>query len=324
MQIMEFSNLRSQICQKTFTRHHLMTSDMDDSRKYRLKAYPLLSVSDAVPATATQLEYPLIYERDQILGSCNGIVCVANRQGGFAVFWNPSTRRFKKSPPLENPRIPGSYAAYGFGYDHFADSYNVVAVFWYEYKMRVKVHTLGTNCWRMIQDFPSFCVPQSAVFVSGKLNWLALASESVANLQRVRWVIISQDLGKECYQELLLPGDYEDDGGKQATNLQVLKDCLCVYILSPRRRICDIWLMMEYGRKESWTKLFTVPDPNICFSGTKILHISKEDEGLVVKEHGILYLYNFRDNTFKILPIRNIEDWTVPVVYVESLISPCF
>ncbi|XP_057430753.1 F-box/kelch-repeat protein At3g23880-like [Lotus japonicus] len=309
-----------------FTRHHLMGSDIEDedSYNYRLKAYPLISVFNAVPSAATHLEYPLIYTRiiDEIVGSCNGIVCVANRQGGFAVFWNPSTRRFKKSPPLQNPRIPGSYTVYGFGYDHFADSYKVVAVLCYKSgddglcKTQVKVHTLGTNCWRMIQDFPSCAPVQSAIFVSGKLNWLANQSESR--------LIISQDMGKECYQQLLLPNDYgQYDGGKKALDLRELRDCLSVSVYSFDSGSCDIWLMKEYGSKESWTKLFTVPNPDGSFSFTKPFHISKEDEVLVVND-GIVYLYNSRDNTFKIFPIQNINDWIVPVVYVESLISPCF
>ncbi|XP_057430752.1 F-box/kelch-repeat protein At3g23880-like [Lotus japonicus] len=318
-----------------FIRHRLIVNHHSDDSGFR--AYPLLSVFNTVPAaaTATQLEYPLIIQKFNyvIVGSCNGVLCFFIDRS-FALLWNPSTRRFKKSPSLENPRLKDSFTKYGFGYDHFADSYKVVAVFCYEdgdsglYKTQANIHTLGTHCWRRIQELP--CVPvQSAIFVSGTgtLNWLASddnRSESVNNWMESRAIIISQDLRKECYQKLLLPDDYgHDDGGKGPLNLQVLRDCLCLCVHSFDSGSCDIWFMKEYGSKESWTKLFIVPNPDGCFSFTKPFHISKEDEVLVIKLE-IIYLYNSRDNTFKIYPIQNIEDWMIPVVYVESLISPCF
>ncbi|XP_057447492.1 F-box/kelch-repeat protein At3g23880-like [Lotus japonicus] len=199
-----------------FTRHHLIASYLNDSRQLRLKAHPLLSVFDTVPATAAQLEYPLKKYKiniDQIVGSCNGIVCVANHQN-FTLFWNPFTRRFKKSPPLENPNILG-YTVYGFGYDYFADSYKVVAVFcfeggevWFYHRTQVKVHTLGTNCWRRIQGLPSCFPVESGKFVSGRLNWLATDNDWCAYTKS----IISLDLGNECYQKILQPDDYGHDG----------------------------------------------------------------------------------------------------------------
>ncbi|KAJ1428800.1 F-box-like domain superfamily [Sesbania bispinosa] len=303
-------------------RHHLILSFVNPSREFILQAYPLPSVFNAVITRATQLEYPLNNRNrfDLIVGSCDGILCFAMDQR-FALLWNPSIRKFKKLPSMENERREGSYTIYGFGYDHVTDCHKVVAVFCYEcnsgdYKTQVKVHTLGTNCWRRIEDFPSG-VPfdDSGKFVSGTVNWLASTASSSS------WVIVSLDLGKESYQELLQP----DYGGVAVITLSlgVLRDCLC--ILSHSDTFSDVWLMKDYGNKESWSKLFRVPymgDPGYSYPYTKALYISEDDE-VLLEFQSELVVYDSRNGTFKTPEIQNINGWMVPEVYVESLISPC-
>ncbi|TKY72079.1 F-box protein [Spatholobus suberectus] len=87
------------------------------------------------------------------------------------------------------------------------------------------IGTLGTDFWRRIREFPSLVpLPQSE------------------NL-------------KESYKEVLQP-DYERETMHNLT-LHVLRDCLCV--LDHGDRFFDVWLMKDYGKKESWTKLYRVP-----------------------------------------------------------------
>lgn len=197
----------------------------------------------------------------------------------------------------------------------------MVAVFCYEcdrvYKTQVKIYTLSTNTWRRIQDFPSG-VPfdESAKFVSGTLNWLASTTSSSS------WVIVSLDLGKESYQELLQP-DYGEVVVVTLT-LGVLRDCLC--ILAHSDTFSDVWVMKEHGNKESWTKMFSVRymgDDVGLYTYTKALYISEDDQVLLEFHSSELVVYKSRDGTFKIPQIHNINGWMVPEVYVESLISPC-
>uniref|UniRef100_A0A803LPQ4 F-box domain-containing protein n=1 Tax=Chenopodium quinoa TaxID=63459 RepID=A0A803LPQ4_CHEQI len=65
----------------------------------------------------------------EIVGSCNGLLCLAD---GIAAFiYNPSTRKYRVLPvsPVE---IPGfkelNRVVYGFGYDHVNDDYKLVRV----------------------------------------------------------------------------------------------------------------------------------------------------------------------------------------------------
>ncbi|XP_057418294.1 putative F-box protein At3g16210 [Lotus japonicus] len=114
---------------KDFTRHHLI---FGSTNEFLFTSSPLLSVFDdaAAIAPSTQFDHPLNNPNpsDFIVGSCDGIVCLAI-DGRFPLLWNPSTGRFKDLPSLENPRLPDMYTVFGFGYNHFADCYKVVALF---------------------------------------------------------------------------------------------------------------------------------------------------------------------------------------------------
>lgn len=224
---------------------------------------------------------------------------------------------------MDNPKRDGSYTIYGFGYDHVNDIYKVVAVYCFEsdngdYKTQVKVHTLGTNFWRRIHDFP-FGVPfdESGKFVSGTVNWLASNDSSYTSS-----IIVSLDLEKETYQELLQP-----DYGAGAVNLvtktlSVLRDRMC--ILAHSYTFFDVWLMEEYGNRETWTKLFRVPyigNVGHC-PYTNALYVTEDDQVLLENQFELV-VYNSRDGTSKTLEFPNIEGWMVLEVYQESLISPC-
>jgi len=146
-----------------------------------------------------------------------------------------------------------------FGYDSINDFYKVVAIFFYicdngVVESQVKVHTLGTNSWRMVQgDFP---VPMgsSLKFVSGTLKWISCNDDYNE--------VVSFDLANESYRKFLQP-NYEGFVDRGNVILGVLKDCLC--ILTPSYALSYVWLMKEYGNEVSWTKLFSVPDVNDLF-----------------------------------------------------------
>ncbi|CAL0301196.1 unnamed protein product [Lupinus luteus] len=311
----------------TVTTTNLMMSFMNPSREFLIRSYSLQSLFKSLASVPLNLNYPLNNRNrfDVIVGSCDGMICFAIDQN-WALLWNPSIRKFKKLPSLDNPKQEGSYTIYGFGYDHLSDTYKVVGVFCYEcgnggaiaYKTQVKVHTLGTDYWRRIQEFPSG-VPfdSSGKFVCGAINWLASGSDAFNS----SWVIVSLDLAKESYEELLQP-DYGEVDVVTLT-LGTLKDCLCV--LAHGDTFSDVWLMKDYGNKESWTKLYRVPymENTDSIPYTKALCISENDE-VLLECQSTLVVYNSRNGTFRVPRIQEIGRWaTVTEIYVESLISPC-
>jgi hypothetical protein len=85
--------------------------------------------------TETMLNIPLnpcgIF-RVYIAAFCDGIICFEtlgdNKNHGNLVFWNIFTGKFKILPPLENLPYSSFDIVYSIGYDHFTDSYKVVAI----------------------------------------------------------------------------------------------------------------------------------------------------------------------------------------------------
>ena len=178
-------------------------------------------------------------------------------------------------------------------------------------EVKTYVHTVGTNFWRRILDFPGELYHRSGIFVSGTLNWLISNDSS----------IVSLDLEKESYGELSLP----DYGALVVLtkSLWVLRDCLSI-LSSHIGDYSEIWLMKEYGNKDSWTKLLRVPymgGVGSCIY-TRALYIYKDDQ-VLLEFRSKLVVYNSRDGTLKTLRIQRCHGWMLREVYQESLISPC-
>jgi F-box interacting protein len=103
--------------------------------------------------------------------------------------------------------------------------------------------------------------------VNGTIDWLVSKMYPTKN----QHVIASFDLRNESYQELLLP----DCGAVDVYNLSlgalgVLSNCLCMVFRH------HVWVMKEYGNKNSWTKLFAInymPDLPKSYATIKVLNI---------------------------------------------------
>jgi len=320
----------------TTRRLHFVNYEERSLHKFVLKSYPLHSNLTSINTNFTRFEYFANnfdgdYPTDSLryfIDSCNGILCIGGGYKGLVILWNPSLRKFKELPVFEKPKVSTDHLrkTFGFGYDFLTDNYKVVVVLDYfipdstgsdnlVHKSEVKVHTLGSNIWRNIQEFPFGVFPfaRSGKFVSGTINWLATRPfYPVCN-----HFIVSFDLAKESYQKLSLPCYGGADLGKMFT-LGVLRDCLCL--------TCghDVWVMKEYGKKESWTKLFTIPyelDPNRSRAYAKVIHVFEDDQlmlNILEASELNLILYDSKYGTLKSANLKKI-----PEVCIESLIWPC-
>jgi len=140
------------------------------------------------------------------------------------------------------------------------------------------------------------------------------------------------------YEKLPLP-DLDESYQKLSTlysekdywTLGVFMDCLCLSACS-FNLIMDFWITKEYRNKESWTKLCNVNVSyvedwgQLLFPYGKALYIAEDDQVLMYFHESAklkLVVYDSINGTFKILDIQNINTWMDPVVYTESLISPC-
>ncbi|KAK9907131.1 hypothetical protein M0R45_002376 [Rubus argutus] len=116
------------------------------------------------------------------------------------------------------------------------------------------MYSLRTNSWRRIQDFPldiSYrLVYKSATFVNGALHWMASPGSSITT------VIVSLDLASETYMEVPQPDHYGSQIGIAASS----RGCLCLLVHNYASQSYDIWVMKEYGLRESWTISVRIPE----------------------------------------------------------------
>ena len=210
------------------------------------------------------------------------------------------------------------FTHYSFGYDPFIDNYKIMVVYFSREsdKNEISVHTLGTDYWRRIQDFPfSGHIGGPGIFVKDTVNWLACEDFNCGMP-----AIVSLDLEKESYQIIPIP----DGNSDKYWSLEVLRDCLCIYLTS--NLDLDVWIMKEYGIKESWTKLYSVSFVGGQMYDIRTLYISEHDQILVElhdwKRTQQLIVYDSKIDTFNIPEFENRSRLTNPKVYIESLISP--
>ena len=245
-----------------------------------LKKWYLYMVEFDSLKTATELAPPLnvIWGMTEAFGCCNGLVALCNSDKEIAL-WNPSTRKSQILPdfPVEAPGGDVKlrrFRFYGFGFDPINDDYKVVRMVQFlgqdgdgyvdedgVFFAEVKVYSLKTNSWREINDLPYylrflfqlgyllFHRRGFGVLASGALHW-------VASIGFGLYLIVAFDLGVEKFRNLPLP-DNVDNGFEM--DVGVLDGKLCM-ICNYSNAYVDVWVMKEYGVKESWTNLFKVPE----------------------------------------------------------------
>ena len=198
----------------------------------------------------------------QIVGSCNGLLCVSNyRDGKYTYFleiylWNRSIRKFKRLPKI----LRTSPVTLRFVYHSENNDYEVVKISALALPLHeVEVYTLSSDSWKKVVislTIGIFLWHQNyhlpAPLVSGALHWMA-QNRGVGSR-----VILSFDVNSETLRKLALP--------KYSTHASPLiglfkgKLALSTWEYNYGNsdfRYC-IWMMKEYGVVESWNKLFVI------------------------------------------------------------------
>ncbi|EXB41586.1 F-box protein [Morus notabilis] len=227
--------------------------------------------------SAVRLPYPIDIGRGiDVLGGCNGLVALANKGGDVAI-WNPSTRSYRTLLISEHEFYFLSdsfeFVMSGFGYDPIADDHKLLMKMFYtlvdeepqdlDYYSEVEIYSVKAQTWKKVDDFPDHFVyrPGSGVVVGRALHWSVIRRSDTSN-----W-IFAFDLVAEDHRELALPDD--KDVKTSRMKLVNLGGCLCFAVLcnynqdSKKSDRVDVWVMREYGVKESWSKLFSVAPSSV-------------------------------------------------------------
>lgn len=253
--------------------------------------------------------------------SCNGLVLVLAKN---PFIWNPSTRKYKQLPPcpVEYPSgddVFSAYVTFAFAYNSEIDDYLVVRVV--EFKRldltwitsKASIYSSKCSTWKPTSNFP-YQLPYKRVF-GAHLNGLL---HTAVNTQPPADSIMAFDPTNETHCVVPKPDHFTDKNAK--FDVEVLGGCLC--LLHPKKRYrMDMWVMKEYGIKESWCKLLTIaplqPYLTLCplfysQDGTKVL-LNHDDRRFI--------WYDLKKKTVTYAPVKNLPYLFYAEVCTESLVS---
>ncbi|XP_055822266.1 F-box protein CPR1-like, partial [Solanum dulcamara] len=321
------------------TQHMLFSEELNFGDKWIFKDFPLTSLFNDSVTHALDLDYPI--ENDTqclyVLGSCNGLLFLSDEENDFSLLWNPTIRKHKKLP-FFTPRFKAYHFKYGFGFDELHDDYKVLGIFNCGFELpnkplllecsfellipepvslwincidgdsddvEVKVYSLKSDSWNSIDNYGDTLSCGSGSFVDGMLHWHTGRN------------IISFDLANEKWDKMEKPS-YEV--GETKLYLGKLGSDLCIFCDYNRTHL-RVWVMKEYGVKESWIKMFNIKYPNDQSHLHPLLFMSNKGEMLFLIQSRFM-IYNSKDELFRYLRLTNHEGNHGVEIYIESLVFP--
>ncbi|XP_071711647.1 F-box/kelch-repeat protein At3g06240-like [Rutidosis leptorrhynchoides] len=302
---------RSIISDTHFIKSHLKKAEtLSTHHRILVPVSPLLSLNYNVSPyntnSSVQLDCPFIKPLNtvKILGSCNGLVCLIDGRKEITVY-NPSTRRHFK--PLQISQVVDFSNesnqiefVYGFGYSSNPINPKVF-----------RFPRFARDSESMVYDF----IDTVGTFLNGSIHWLARYSNNNSKHR----VVASFSVKKETFSDLSVP---PQEPLLPYYALSVLKGRLSALCDGRSYTDMEVWLMMEYGVVNSWSKLFKIPLGNgIGFM--RPLSCVNEDEIVLEIDLQSYAIYNAKTNRFKgVKSVQNLKWFGDAVVYVESLLSP--
>ncbi|XP_049372066.1 F-box protein CPR1-like [Solanum verrucosum] len=219
-------------------------------------------------------------------------ICDNNRF--IYLLWNPSIRESIVLPPLGCPRDGGS--RFGLGYDLSSGGYKIIHMHQNTHRPKYpnEILALKGGSWRSIDEHPRanrrwFYAMDYLPFIHAEFHWIEVS--------RNLFVVFSFNISNEVYGEIplseeivsLTPGPYN-------VGISVLEGMLCAHSRSffTGKSTFKVWILKEYGVKESWMPLLTIvkdipfynASPRYRFLDGEVLFWSKSEFEFV-----IIYVY---------------------------------
>lgn len=330
---------QSLITSPTFISSHLSNNKshallrLYDKRDKR-ERYSLLKVAENGPFgvnSSSEIEFPFKSRVGyfRIVGSCDGLVCLSDDLFVYpwqpVIIWNPSVRNHVVLPKaMINPKEP-NISVLGFGVASHV--YKVVRLVYckkpndygFSVPPQAEIFSFGTGRWRSVRGFDvrlrilEFMWCQ--VFLKGVVHWIAYEP---INDNSFRSSILTFQVGDEVFGEIMLP----DELAREAvTGLSIfmIGESLGVikYDGEAGNLSCDVWVMKDYGVKESWTKLYRI---NLVEGFEKVVAFWRSGEALLTLKGLELVAYNPETRRTKNLGIYGTPRSFYIDNYAESLL----
>ncbi|XP_058753646.1 F-box/kelch-repeat protein At3g06240-like [Vicia villosa] len=230
-------------------------------------------------------------------GSVHGIFCLSFIYEKDIILWNPCTKEFKLIPRGINHRkcYQNGYLNWGFGYDSVDDDYKVTCIYQppvedeevYCEPLVCEIYSLRNNFWKKFDVDKKHSLnfwSNEQVYINGLSHRVCKVATHKCNESYV----LSFDWHREVFTTTPIPFDIEDiiDFLNGWRHLVLLNGSTALILNSTRTSTFHIYILGEFGVKESWTKIFTIESfPNLKYpigmGKRSDMLLKKKDGGLV-------------------------------------------
>ncbi|XP_031273411.1 F-box protein CPR1-like [Pistacia vera] len=304
--------------------HHSNTSRdkfhvfVSSRRRQGQKNIHKLGFVDDTPNQVLQEIYSKRFKKDyEIVGSCNGLICLYCDMEFKLALWNPFTRRYKMLPMAKVNRIQGGEQHLSHGLGCVKDDYKVVQIIQSFKKgnlleTEIKVYSLKLNSWTKVEDFPfgGSDFPNNGCFLDGDLYWLAWTKPTAKHL------LVRFELEAEKFDQLELPN--VDDSAE--LHLGVLGGCLSM--CESKEDSAVIWVVKK---RVPWAVQDIVrledSDQASYFKIMPLAYTNKGKKLLLAVGFNTLLWYDLKDNEAKEFFLPRFTKGFEAVMCIESLVS---
>ncbi|XP_059461149.1 F-box protein CPR1-like [Corylus avellana] len=277
------------------------------------------------------LSYKTLDSVDQIphtlklVASCKGLLCLHKFRTSDVYLWNPATPSvgLKALPPVTFRVRDVFGSCLGFGFDSRSNDFKVVRILIIEFQTKgienffhmnkyVEVYSLSGGSWRLLDlevpMFFGFLICSGTLALDGAFIWWMPGHD-----------IVVFDFSDEVFRTMPLP---RLSSYWESINISLLNGhvTLLAFAGSGMHAKCslEIWVLLEFGVKESWTRLTTIGLP----MGLEMpLGFWRRGELFMESSEGQLVLYDPFTRTKKNLQIDAIKRSFQIVLHTKSSVA---
>ncbi|KAL2920962.1 hypothetical protein RDABS01_012453 [Bienertia sinuspersici] len=226
---------------------------------------------DAMMRFKSKITVP--YQKLIVVNECNGLICLISYHKWYPyIILNLLTG--EQVIVNQEWRSPSCLSeVYGLGCCPVSGQYKVVRIIDGYHGRVAEIQTLGTNEWRTLGDVPMHRHVRddksNRVFLHGSLHVYSRQDNCIWGFH----------FGDEQFMQIPTPDEIERE--REYSCLSVFDSCLC-FTSSLDNQQCGIWLMKEYGVKDSWVKQFVIEMVPIIIPHMHLLGLRMDTEDILV------------------------------------------
>jgi F-box interacting protein len=302
---------------KNLLNHSILTQNPCDPRGLTLffaidksepckRIHSFRSYDSLCCASQTPLDFPPELPHLFLVASCNGFLCVSDVMGSNLYLWNPATSSDLKAipaspsccraePSAARDDSGSGFHLVGFGFDSVSNDFKVVKLVDEDKDgyLEAKMYSLRSGCWRLLD----MCVNLKLRLFSQRiaLDGVFLWHVEDAGGDYMNNRILAFDFREEKFVTMPTPEATYSDEYTRA--LAELKGSVAMVLFPDEEEeyMClDIWVMLEFGVSESWTRLLSIDLP---LHLERPLGFWKNGELFMQNREGQLVLYDLLSQT---------------------------